>query len=79
MYDADRYGRCWVRYGVCSCSHACSNTVSVIHRLKSSLSMNCLNNMASSFIMLVTIRVSTASCSIRALASSEFGWVHLGT
>jgi hypothetical protein len=48
------------------------NTVSVSHRLKLSLSMNCLNNSVSSFSTAVITRASALSCSIRAFCLSEF-------
>ena len=58
--------------GDCVLAQDRSNTVAVIHRRKSSLSKNCLNSSASSFTRPVTMRSSTLSCSMRALASSEF-------
>ncbi len=51
-----------------ACLQAKPNTVSVIQRLKLSLSMNCLNSSASSLISAVMTRVSALACSMRALS-----------
>ena len=50
------------------CLQAKVNTVSVIQRLKLSLSMNCLNSSASSLMSAVMTRVSALPCSMRALS-----------
>ena len=55
-----------------ACSQANSNTLSVIQRLKPSLSMNCLKSSVSSFMTFVMTRSSALSCSMRELAASEF-------
>ena len=46
--------------------------MSVIQRLNPSLSMNCLNSSASSFMTDVMTRSNARSCSILAFCSSEF-------
>ena len=51
-----------------ACLQARVNTVSVIQRLKLSLSMNCLNSSASSLMSAVMTRVSALPCSMRALS-----------
>ena len=51
-----------------ACLQAKVNTVSVIQRLKLSLSMNCLNSSASSLMSAVMTRVSALPCSMRALS-----------
>src|SRR5262249_35768040 len=53
-------------------SYVMPNTVSVNHRLKLSLSMNCLNSSVSSFSTAVITRARALSCSIRAFCLSEF-------
>ena len=57
--------------------YASPNTLSVIHRLKPGLSMNCLNSSVSSSMTLVMTRTSARSCSIRAFSRSEFGLAFL--
>ena len=61
-----------IRHAGFTRSQAKSNTVSVIHRLNPGSSMNCLKSSVSSFMRDVMTLRSTLSCSMRALASSEF-------
>ena len=70
--EADRTATSYVGHGASACSLASPNTVSVIQRLKPSLSMNCLNNWLSSFIIEVITRSKALSCSMRAFSRSEF-------
>ena len=64
-------------YGAAGRSYASPNTVSLIHRLKPSLSTNCLNSSVSSFITPVMTRSRARSCSIRAFSLSEFSLAFL--
>ena len=70
--EADGTATSYVVQGAPACSLASPNTVSVIQRLKLSLSMNCLNNWLSSFIIEVITRSRALSCSMRAFSRSEF-------
>ena len=58
-------------------SYANVKTVSVIYRLKPSLSTNCLNSSVSSFITPVITRSRVWSFSIRAFSLSEFSLAFL--